>query len=80
MVFRKAVNKLINLTSGNSAVSTSLAKSVPHQSSSESDNDSQFTNQANKRKQPHTERGRGGPNKQIKSAREQRGIATRRRS
>ena len=45
MVFRKAVNKLRNLASSNSAVSTSSAnkqvstKSLPHQSSSESDDE-----------------------------------------
>ena len=62
MVFRKVVNKLRNLASRNSAVSTSSAnkvstKSVPHQSSSASDDDVQFINQANKRKQPHREDG-----------------------
>ena len=62
-VFGKVVNNIRNLISRNSAVSTSSTnkqvstKSVPHQSSSESDDDVQFTYQANKRKQPHRKEG-----------------------
>ena len=72
MVFRKAINKLRNLVSRNSTVSTSSknkqvsTKSVPP--SSKSDDDVQFRKQTNKQKQ--AERERGGPNKQTKSARE----------
>ena len=61
MVFRKAVNTLSNLASRNSTVSTSSkykqvsTKSVSQPSSSESDNDVQFRNQANKQKQPDRE-------------------------
>ena len=61
MVFRKAVNTLSNLASRNSTVSTSSkykqvsTKSVSHPSSSESDNNVQFRNQANKQKQPDRE-------------------------
>ena len=57
------VNKLRNLASINSAVLTSSAnkqvstKLVPHQSSSESDNNVQYINQVNKQKQAHREEG-----------------------
>ena len=57
MVSRKAVNKLRNLASRNSTDLTSSRNkpvstiSVPHPSSSESDDGVQFTNQVNKRKQ-----------------------------
>ena len=63
IVFGKVVNNIRNLISRNSAVSTSSTnkqvstKSAPHQSSSESDDDVQFTYQANKRKQPHRKEG-----------------------